>query len=269
MIDVGEIGEAGDKVAARPPSSEALPLTDVTNDSSTATRTAVVPPASTPPRLSRKDSNPLTSSIFGDLPSGVPRSEIDIGLPSFSFSASSPTPSSTPQARPIAAAAVPAPTASGDRPKPRPAFKLALEARRKAEAEAAEAAKAAEAVKAAVDAAEAANIRNHSPSPPSPSPPSPSPLHLRRPPSTSPPPVQPSVSVSVSREDTIPESSAERGGRRVRKMTAFGEMHAKQIEEKNAKLKAAQKKSDGGKGNVVKPVQVGAPKRTRGRKGQA
>ena len=93
------------------------PLTDVTNDPSTAARTADVPPAHTPPRLSRKDTNTL------------------------------PTTTSTPRT-------LGPPPKAAVRPKPRPAYTTALLERAKAEAEAA--AKAAELKSAAdVEAAKA------------------------------------------------------------------------------------------------------------------
>jgi hypothetical protein len=113
---------------------------------------------------------------------------------------------------------------------------LALEARRRAEAEVAEAAKAeVEAAKAAADAEEAMNVGDRSSLPPSPTP-------LPR--SISPPLVTPSTSTSISRGPSIPESSAKGVGRRVRKLTQFGEMHAKQIED--AKAKATKMKAKKG-----------------------
>ena len=113
-------------------------LTDVTNHLSTAARTADVPPASSPPRLSRKDTSTMSTVI------------------------------SSPALGPPYTAAV--------RPKPRPAYTTALLERAKAEAEAAT--KAAELKLAAdVEAAKTlassvvGTIAAVSPSPRSPSPP--------------------------------------------------------------------------------------------------
>ena len=241
------------------------PLQDVTNDVSTAEHTALVPPARTPPRLKRKgpintstphtdptlvSATPLPSAgdetravtpvemtpdeeVFSvpavPLPSvvdstgGVPTLAASASLvsaaPILSVTDGTHTVSNPVETTPDQDAHVVPPV----RPKPRPAYKSALEDRAKAESAKTavndpankKPAKAAVAKKSAKSAAPA----------------SPAVVSL---------PVASSSTASDSGVAATDEDG--QGSRRRRTRTAFGLLHAKEVEEKNEKL--AQKRAD-------------------------
>jgi len=202
---------------------------DATNDPSTADRTAVVPPARTPKRKSNYSLIAFSSPSFVDdtLPTVSPLRDtstvaMDVSIPS--------PPSPSPLASfPNASTDTAKPTTAPIRPKPRPAYQLALPVRAAAEA------------KEDTPVVETTANNSGDGAPPSHSvPPSPSRLLCR-----SPTPARPVTPQATS--DVI--DGEDHGGRRRRKLTAFGVMHAKEIEEKNERA-AARKKADEEKGAV-------------------
>ena len=257
-----------------------VPLVDVTNDPSSAARTAEVAPAGTPPRLSRKDSSgparsrpqprpAYTIALMARAQAEAEAAETaakEIGNLDTDSRVASPLPRSP--SPPAADSDGPAPS----HPQPRPAYTIALMARAQAEAEAAETA-----------AKEIANLDTDShvasPLPGSPSPPaadfsravsasdigasglfvdacaaSPRPRSL--PPSTA----------SVSVVDLIVN---DQGGRRRRTLTQFGLDHAKEIEEKKAKaerLKSKKASTSEARGTRHKAVVAAAKANGKGKK---
>ena len=247
------------------------PLQDVTNDVSTAERTAVVPPARTPPRLKRKEpintSTPHTDPTLvsaapllsaGDetravtpvemmpdeevnsVPAAPLASVVDStgGVPTLAEVTSNSLTSASLVSAPILSVtdgthAVSTPVeATPDqdahvvppvRPKPRPAYKSALEDRAKAES-----------AKTAVN--DPANKK-------------PAKAAVTKKSAKSAAPASPAVvSVPVASSSTASDSGVAatdeegQGSRRRRTRTAFGLLHAKEVEEKNEKL--AQKRAD-------------------------
>ena len=187
-----------------------LPLTDVTNDLSTAARTAEVPPtaadvssAQTPPRLSR-------IVIFPSIPP---------------FSTGTTLPGS-----------------SKERPRPRPAYIGKLGVRAEAEAKNAETT-----LKAATDSETTMQRPNPEVEPPPRLPPAllspPSNPEVDVPccllPASVSPPHSPAPPATISGTTT-----AEDHGRRRRTLTEFGLQHAKEIEEKNAKAERSKLKRE-------------------------
>jgi len=206
--------------------SRPLPLTDVTNDLSTAARTAEVPPvaadvssAQTPPHLSR----------IVTLPS-IPRFSMGTTLPG----------------------------SSRERPRPRPAYIGKLGVRAEAEAKNAETT-----LKAATDSETTTQRPNPEVEPPRRLPPALlSPPHSPAPPATDsetttqPPNPEvdvprclPPASVSPPHSPAPPATisgttMAEDHGRRRRTLTEFSLQHAKEIEEKNAKAERSKLKRE-------------------------
>jgi hypothetical protein len=183
------------------PHIEAASLRDVTNDPSTVEQTMEVPPAHTPPRLSCKDSNSLTS--FASSPSLA--GEI-------SFSSTSLAPTST----------VSTDTTPPGCPKPCPTYQSAVAARAVAEA-----AVAASKVTAIVE------IESPPHRSPSPSPPLDIDLSLAK--------TLPATARNVSVNDPPGIDENEQCGRWKWKLTLFGLQHAKEIKEKLEKAAARQK----------------------------
>ena len=256
-------------------------LANVTNDPSTADRTAAVPPARTPPRLKRKSSFSVASgfsspSFIDDmLPTVSPLRDTSI----VAIDMSMPSPSSPCSLAlfPDASRDTAKPTTAQIRPKPHSAYQLALTARGAAEA------------KEDTPIVETATNSSGNGAPPLHSvPPSPSRLLCRSPtlpvraaaeakedtpvvetqanslgdgapPSHSVPP-SPSPSRLLCHSPTLarpvsPQATSDvidgedHGGRRRRKLTALGVIHAKEIEEKNERA-AARKKADEEKATV-------------------
>jgi hypothetical protein len=202
-----------DKDADSPLSHAGTVLADVTNNLSTADRTAEVPPALTPPRLSRKDGS--SSGIYL-----IPLSFSD-ALPVIS----SPAVDASAMHTDVTLLSLPT------RPKPRLAYMSAA------------------AVKAIVDV-EASNSITILAAPSSPdmdiTPPFPSSsLGLSTPRATS---LNAAGENSLTVENTPVIENKEHGGRHCRKLTAFGVQHAKEIEEKNEKAAARKKASSGPSG---------------------
>ncbi|KIM74291.1 hypothetical protein PILCRDRAFT_92670 [Piloderma croceum F 1598] len=189
------LGKTGDgfvdKDTDSPLSYAGTVLADVTNDPSIADRTAEVPPALTPPRLSRKDGS--SSGIYS-IPLSFSDARPVISPPAVDASATH-TDVTLPSL----------PT----RPKPRPAYMSAA------------------AVKAIVEA-EASNSITILAAPGSPD------MDITLPfPSSS-----PGLSTPQATSLNAVGENEEHGGRRRRKLTAFGVQHAKEIEEKNEKAAA-------------------------------
>jgi hypothetical protein len=266
------------------------PLHDVTNDASTAERTAVVPPARTPPRLKRKEpinaspphtDPPLVSAaplpsvgdetrsvltpvertpdedVFSvsaatllsvvDSTRGVPTlaEATSNSLTSAPLMSAAPVPSvadgthavSTPvEATPDKDAHVVPPV----RPKPRPAYKSALQDRAKAES-----------TKTAVN--DPANEK-------------PAEVAVAKKPTKPAAHVSPAVasapvaSLTTASDSGVAATGEEaQGSRRRRTRTAFGILHAKEVEEKNEKL--AQRRADRAKAAQKTTVKRNAGKR--------